>query len=172
MTIYFFGSNFLVYNLQWGQQVVIGNSVSGNMMITQSPMYAGGSYSVRRNFFWNRPIAQPALLHIFSDAISSFESHCAETSWLSSKYSFEPDHLQRSRHGHLYHFRSWDSFCFWNHGTCHCFSKNRSLQSLQVRRDVIRRDSQFFVWNTDPVSPSFKSNILLLGTHWLYANLC
>lgn len=50
MTIYCFGSNFLVYNLQWGQQVVIGNSVSGNMMITQSPMYAGGSYSVRRNF--------------------------------------------------------------------------------------------------------------------------
>lgn len=58
-------SNFLVYNLQWGEQVVIGNSVSGNMVITQSPMYAGGSFSVRDNVvlwhLWTFAILNPSL---------------------------------------------------------------------------------------------------------------
>ncbi|CAM0138971.1 unnamed protein product [Umbelopsis sp. WA50703] len=38
-------SNFLIYNMQWGQQVVIGNTVSGNMTLTTRPMYADGSYT-------------------------------------------------------------------------------------------------------------------------------
>ncbi|KAG2171444.1 hypothetical protein INT43_009105, partial [Umbelopsis isabellina] len=62
-------SNFLIYNMQWGQQVVIGNSVSGNMTLTARPMYAGGSYNKPADsppsMALNPSISSPAGMVIF-----------------------------------------------------------------------------------------------------------